>query len=261
MTHPSTTAGPVEDRTVNKIHKDLHAAFDRLPDSANILQGVRQFRKGRPHVRVTLYPSPKNSGAFIPCEGRLERAMAESLECDPTVTRYRAQPLAIPVERGRSLVPDFVVEHNDHTFTLIDVKPADRLVDPRVIDRMRRIRTILKQARVHHRLITDHELHTQPAYQIRECLRRGATVTLSTYDRQEFLKWLTGRTVPLSACRQEAITRGLPPLSIEHLALRGDITFPIQHQWSDYSLLEVSHASNSEPTAARGTIHTIRVPI
>lgn len=246
---------------LRNLHRGIYAAFERKPDSANILQGVRPFRKGKPHVRVVLSPSPKNGGAFIPCEGRLEAAMTTSLEIDPDVLRYRSQPIEIPSPAGRAYVPDFVAEHLDGTFTLIDVKPSGRLLDSKVTARMKYVRHALKEACLRHRIVTEVELEAMPARQIRDSLRKGSTVVLKAYDRHRLLEYLSAHPMPVGELRQHAISLGIGPACIEKLALLGDIRFPLITQWSVFAQLEVIHGTDQKPAAGRGTIHGVGVPL
>lgn len=251
----------LSDAQLRHLHRDIYAAFARKPDGANILQGVRPFRKGKPHVRVTLSPSPKNGGAFIPCEGRLEAQMATSLEIDPEVSRYRSQPINIPGPSNRAYVPDFVAEHSDGTFTLIDVKPTGRLLDPKVGARMKYVRQVLKRARLRHRIVNEIELEAQPALQIRESLRKGTTVVLTAFDRHRLIEHLSAAPMPAGDLRQHAASLGITPGCIEKLALLGDICFPITTQWSVFALLEVTHGTNQESSATRGSVHTVRIAL
>lgn len=245
----------------HELYRQLHDGFARKPDSANILQGVRPFRKGKPHVRVTLFASEKNGRAMIPCEGRLEAKMALSLEIDPDVRRYRSQPIELPPVFGTTLVPDFAAEHHDGTFTIIDVKPAGRLASPSVTNRMRNARTILKQARLPHRLSTECDLEEQPALQIREALKKGAAVEIEAIDRQLLLAFLRRSPRSVQEIRKAAVALGLNPYSVEKLALLGDVTFPTNKFWSDFAQLEISHGTNQTTSADRGSIRDVRVTL
>ncbi|MDM4769049.1 hypothetical protein [Solimonas sp. SE-A11] len=249
----------LDDEGVRALHRDIYAAFARKPDGANILQGVRAFRKGLPYARLSLYPSPKNDGALIPCEGRPEAAMAESLEIDPDIRRYRCQPIFVPGALGKPYVPDFVAEYRNGTFVIIDVKVAGRLTEPAVTLRMKSMRSTLKQARLRHALVTELELETQPHRQIREALRKGVSVDLSEQDRLQLLEPLRNRPHSVSELRSCAVSLGFNPISVEKLALLGDVSFPTTTQWSPYALLEVSHGKNSTHPAGRGTIRNVRI--
>lgn len=244
-----------------EIHRDIYAAFDRPADPARILQGVRKLRKGKPHVRVTMFPSVKNGGAFIPCEGRLEAKLAHCLEIDPDVKRFRAQPLKMRSPTGAWFVPDFVVEHLDGTFTIIDVKPEAKLGTPSVAARIRDARFLLKQAALRHRLVTDRELELRPLLQIRTSLCQGAPIDLSSLDRKRLLAHIQDKTTTVGELRSIAGSLGLSPYSVESLALLGDITFPINTQWSEFAQLEINHGNHRTPSATRSSIRDVRIAL
>lgn len=249
------------DDGIRALHRSLYAAFSRSPDNAGILQGVRKLRGGRPHVRVVLAPSPKNGGWFIPCEGRPESAMAECLEVHPDVSRFRSQPLFVPGLFGRDYVPDFVAEHPDGTFTLIDVKIAGRLIEPAIVERMQSMRSTLKQAGLRHALVTELELQAEPHAQIRRSLRMGAELVLDAQHRNQLLTHLRERPMPVSDFRRHATAQQIDARAIEKLALLGDIVFPINHNWSEFALLEAIHGTHSSHSAGRGTIRDVGIRI
>lgn len=246
---------------VRSIHRSLYEAFDRKADGSAVLQGVRAFRKGRPHVRVVFFPSVKNGGYYIACEGRLEAAMAESLEIDPDVAAYRGQPIELPSPNGRSYVPDFAVRFPDGRFTLVDVKPAGKLIDPKVRDRMRWVRSVLSQADLPHCLITDTELAQEPAAGIRKALRQGMRIRLELFEQRALQDLLRDGPMPVSALRAQAQQFGLDRMAIERLVLLGDVTFPIKQRWSETSLIGAQHERNSEGFAARGTVRAVRIAL
>ena len=124
----------------------VRASFEKPADSAGILQGVRSLRKGRPHTRTILFPSPKNGGHFIGCDGSLEPEMALVLELKRMVKQYRGQPIELPGPHGRNIIPDFAINFGDG-FAIIDVKPKARLSSQRVKERMHHIRKILAEVR------------------------------------------------------------------------------------------------------------------
>ena len=119
----TTMSSPSPHGLSSPMYLRLIEAFNKPADDAGILQGVRKFRSGLPHVRVVLSASPKNGGKFIPCEGRLEAAFAQALEVDPEVAAYRTQPFSFPGPNGRSLVCDFAVKWVNYTYSVVDIKP------------------------------------------------------------------------------------------------------------------------------------------
>ncbi len=251
---------PLDERH-RAIHRDIYAAFRRSADAANIIQGVRTFRSGRPHVRIVMHPSAKNGGAIIPCEGRLEAMAATSFDIDPDVRRYRGQPFEIGTRSGSSYVPDFVVEHLDGTMTVVDVKPIGRLLSPAVTERMRSVRRDLRRARLRHTLITEVALEKQPARQIRECLRRGCRVELDPFDRNRLLSHLGNERLTVGEARLQALALGLDAYTIEKLALLGDITFLITTTWSEFAQLEVTHEPDQTAATGWGSVRDVRITL
>ncbi len=238
----------------------IEEAFARCPDSASILQGVRAFRKGRPHVRVVLVPSPKNGQHFIACEGRLEAGFALSLEIDPDVKAFRTQPFLLPAPSGRALVCDFAIQRPDHSYVVVDVKPKGQLERESVKQRMRIVRETLSDAGIPHRTVTEVDLERQPARDIREHLRKGASISLSPFGREQLLTALGTSSVQVSDLRAKAVALGLPALSVERLALLGDLTFPISVPWRESTLIGAIHGTDHSVVDRWGTVRDVRVP-
>lgn len=254
------------DRQIQDIHNAINASRISEPDSAGILQGVRKIRKGKPHVRVRLYPSRKNcplekNSYYIPCEGRAESHMARSLEIDPDVVAYRSQPFKIPSLSPQPLVPDFVAWHPDLTRTVIDVKPAGKLLDPRVHERLQRTRSALRQAGIHHIVVTEEELRAEPASSLRKALSKGARIRLDRNQRHELLEPLRKQPMSVANLKAHAMRLGHDPMAVEKLALLCDITFPINKTWSDESSLEVINANTQQHSAERGTVRAVRIAL
>lgn len=246
---------------IQEIHNAIKNSRTSEPDSAGILQGVRTIRKGKPNAKVRLYPSPKNDGYFMPCEGRPESHMARDLEIDPDCVAYRSQPFRIPSSSPQPLVPDFVAWHPDLTFTVIDVKPAGKLLDPRVHERLQRKRSALRQAGIYHVVVTAEELRAAPASRIRKALSKGARIQLDRDQRHALLEPLRKRSMTVAEIKAHAIRLGLDPMAVEKLALLCDITFPINTTWSETSSLEVNNAPTQGSSAERGTVRAVRIAL
>ncbi|MDN5587065.1 MAG: TnsA-like heteromeric transposase endonuclease subunit [Brevibacterium sp.] len=70
-------------------------------------------------------------------ESLLERDRLWLADFDPDITGVATQPLHLQGKDGPHLrrhVPDMLLEHRDGNFTLVDVKPKDKLSDKRVQD-------------------------------------------------------------------------------------------------------------------------------
>lgn len=98
---------------------------------------VRQFRwyKGRTFYSGWYWSS--TTGAMVVYESRLELARILLADFDPSVRGIVAQPFLMRGQVGgreRSHVPDLLLSHADGSVTVVDVKPAHRLSDPKVVE-------------------------------------------------------------------------------------------------------------------------------
>ncbi len=239
----------------------IREAFERPPDAAGILQGVRPLRQGKPHVRIVLMPSPKNGNRIIAAEGRLEAAMVNSLELDPSAAAFRGQPFPMPGPNGRDLVCDLVVRHMDGTYTVIDVKPAGALLFTKVQKRMAHVSGLLAQSHVAHRVFTERELELQPSRQIRDQLRRGAKTALTEYQRDQVLAFVRRGPTTVGKARTFAMNEGIAPLAIEKLALLEHLTFRIDAPWGISTLIGDRHERTSSPYHRWGSVRDVVVRI
>lgn len=241
------------------IHRELVEAFAKGPDSAGILQGVRKLRKGRPHTPTFLFPSPKNGGHFIGCEGSLEPLMALALELNPDIQQYRGQPIELPGPNGRKITPDFAVDFGDG-FAVIDIKPEGRLSSPRVKVRMQHIRTLLQQAHIPHFIITEKQLCRQPFLQIRQAFKKGLGIKLTLYQRNKLLHCIDEQIITVQKLREYAIECGFRPHIIETAAASGMLIFNLNTPWAEHSKIGVNHEHNRLSTSGWGTVHDICLP-
>ncbi len=72
---------------------------------------------------------------FVGYESRLELAALLLEDFDYRAVRIASQPFELIADRDgieRSYVPDYMVEHGDNRFTVIEVKPKRRLEDPEI---------------------------------------------------------------------------------------------------------------------------------
>lgn len=105
--------------------KDLiHGSPVRLPGS----------RRGQRHYPGLFWFS--TSGETVIYESLLERDRLWLADFDRDVTAIASQPVHLSGRDGstaRQHVPDFLMEHADGSFTLVDVKAESRLGDPKVV--------------------------------------------------------------------------------------------------------------------------------
>jgi hypothetical protein len=243
------------------LRRQLGAAFDKPPDSAGILQGVRPMRSGLAHVRIVHVPSRKNGNRMIACEGSLEEKAALCLELDPTVDAYRSQPIAMKGPEGGRMVPDFAIRRG-HGYAVIDIKPEGQLQRQSVVTRIRWARRQLAEAGIPHYLFTERALERQPDLQIRLQLKVGLTVELTAYQRAELLGCLQETPLSVRRLRAEAIARGISPFAVERLALLEDLRFSRHTHWTESTLLGGhTHEDSTGHVAGWSTVRDVCLPL
>jgi TnsA-like endonuclease N terminal len=109
----------------------------RLP-VAEVLSGrpVREFRswQGRRHYSGWYWAS--TTGSHVVYESRLELARILLADQDPDVVGIAAQPFLLKGADGdqvRRHVPDLLLAYADGAVTVVDVKAASRVGDPKVV--------------------------------------------------------------------------------------------------------------------------------
>ncbi|MFE3279530.1 TnsA-like heteromeric transposase endonuclease subunit [Nocardia sp. NPDC059239] len=109
----------------------------RLPID-EVLSGrpVREFRwwKGKRHYSGWYWSS--TTGGHVVYESRLELARILLADQDRDVVSIAAQPFlleGVDGDRVRRHVPDLLLGHADGGFSVVDVKSADRVSDPKAI--------------------------------------------------------------------------------------------------------------------------------
>lgn len=235
-------------------------SFDTEPDSAGIHQGVRRMRQGVPHTRIVLVPSIKNEGTTA-CEGRLEAALAKSLEIDPSVARYRGQPFFLRGPKGRDVVCDFAILLANGLYMIVDVKPSGRLESRSVIERMHCVRTALADSFLPHRIVTEIELEREPARQIREQLWKGVNAPMTSYQCEQLLTVIRRGPITVAELRELGGAIGLPPYAVEKLAVLNLISFDIDAPWGAKTLIGDRYANHTSAAAAWGSVQDVVVPL
>jgi hypothetical protein len=92
-------------------------------------------RRGQRHFSGFYWAA--TTGGFVVYESRLELARLLLADFDPAVVGIAAQPLRLQACVGgqtRWHVPDFLLKHADHSVTVLNVKPASRLADPKIAE-------------------------------------------------------------------------------------------------------------------------------
>jgi hypothetical protein len=95
----------------------------------------RTFRWHRGQAHYSGWYWSATMSRHVVYESRLELARLLLADFDPGVAAIAAQPFCLTASvdgRERSHVPDFLLVGGDFVVTVVNVKPADRLADPKV---------------------------------------------------------------------------------------------------------------------------------
>lgn len=118
----------------------------------------RTFRwhRGQRHYPGRYWSATTES--FVGYESRLELAALLLEDFDDRVVRIASQPFELIADRDgieRSYVPDYMVEHGDHRFTVIEVKPKRRLEDPEIAGALSWAGDIVRSRGWGYRIVTE----------------------------------------------------------------------------------------------------------
>lgn len=95
---------------------------------------------------------------FVGYESRLELAALLLEDFDHQAVRIASQPFELIADRDgvqRSYVPDYMIEHDDHRFTVIEVKPKRRLENPEIAGALRWAGDIIQSRGWAYRIVTE----------------------------------------------------------------------------------------------------------
>lgn len=102
--------------------------------------------QGQPHYSGSY--AAVTTGGHVIYESRLELARLLLADFDPVVNAIFAQPFqmrAWTIEGVRRHVPDFLLAANSTTVRVVNVKPADRLLDPKIAEALAWPRALIEQ--------------------------------------------------------------------------------------------------------------------
>jgi len=97
----------------------------------------RSFRWHKGQRHYSGYYWCARTGRHVVYESRLELARLILADFDPRTRGIAAQPFLVEATLGAKLrrhVPDFLLLGEDQLITVVNVKPADRLTDPKVAE-------------------------------------------------------------------------------------------------------------------------------
>lgn len=98
------------------------------------------------------------TGSFVGYESRLELAALLLEDFDQRVVRIASQPFELIADRDgvqRSYVPDYMIEHRDQRFTVIEVKPRRRLEDPEIAGALEWAGEVIRSRGWAYRIVTE----------------------------------------------------------------------------------------------------------
>ncbi len=98
------------------------------------------------------------TGGFVGYESRLELAALLLEDFAERVVRIASQPFELIADRDgvqRSYVPDYMIEHRDQRFTVIEVKPRRRLEDPEIAGALEWAGEIIQSRGWGYRIVTE----------------------------------------------------------------------------------------------------------
>jgi TnsA endonuclease N terminal len=97
----------------------------------------RKTRSARGQAHYPGYFWSATMGAHVIYESRLELARLLLADFDRDVTAIAEQPFLLQARvggRARRHVPDFLLVHANRSVRVVNVKPADRLAEPRIAE-------------------------------------------------------------------------------------------------------------------------------
>ncbi|MCO7226632.1 TnsA endonuclease N-terminal domain-containing protein [Pleionea sp. CnH1-48] len=172
------------------------------PDVVRAREPV-QRTKGRV---VGYYPSVKNNRQ-IAWESQLEQKACNLFEFSSVVASYREQPITIYFPTGNELckyTPDFELILTNGQTIYVEVKPAGKLANKRIIERLKDISNFLEKKNHNFIVITDEELN-QPTRQrnfnlLRQYLTKEIEEQFQPLIRQKYSSCSKETVESLSNC-------------------------------------------------------------
>lgn len=115
------------------------------------------------HVRG-YFPSYK-TGRMVSWESQLERKCVWFLEFSPAVCDYTEQPLELQIDvsgKQHRAIPDFGVRLLDGSRYLIEVKPAEKLRNPLIAERLQAVGKAAEKKGFKYLVVSEPILHQEP---------------------------------------------------------------------------------------------------
>jgi hypothetical protein len=199
---------------------------------------VFRWRRGQAHYSGWYWSA--TMGRHVVYESRLELARLLLADFDRQVAAIAAQPFLVtaPAEDGRSRrhVPDFLLVDRGGLVTVVNVKPGDRLGDPKVARSLAWAGTVFESRGWRH------EVWSQAPPAVLANVRFLAAYRHQARVPAELTAWVGGRTgVPVSIAELEAAwpeqADGIRSAAL-HLLWRGVLTADLTRPLSGATVLE-----------------------
>jgi hypothetical protein len=211
--------------------------------AADVLAAGRPWRVFRWHRGQAHYSGwywSATMGRHVVYESRLELARLLLADFDPRVSVIAAQPFLVTGPGGdgrvRRHVPDFLLVDRGGLVTVVNVKPASRLGDPKVAG------SLAWAGRLFAARGWRHEIWSQAPAAVLANVRFLAAYRHQARVPGELAAWVSGRTgVPVSIAELEAAwpgqSAGIRSAAL-HLLWRGVLTADLSQPLSTATVLE-----------------------
>lgn len=199
----------------------------------------RVFRWHRGQAHYSGWYWSATMGRHVVYESRLQLARLLLADFDRQVAAIAAQPFLVtaPAEDGRTRrhVPDFLLVDRSGLVTVVNVKPADRLGDPKVARSLEWAGTVFESRGWRH------EVWSQAPPAVLANVRFLAAYRHQARVPAELAAWVGGRAVPVSIAELEAAwpeqSDGIRSAAL-HLLWRGVLTADLTRPLSAAAVLE-----------------------
>lgn len=148
------------------IRSELEKVFNVEPAFPRVWEGVRKLNKGKPLKRVSQFASVKNKMG-MPVEGGIELSLCYHLEWLPSVTQYRTQPFTLELGLDGKYTPDFLVQHDNELFEVVECKFSGSLGKQKVQNKIAAIKLYFKSQGIQFTVMTEKDFQSQSFHNLK----------------------------------------------------------------------------------------------
>jgi hypothetical protein len=201
----------------------------------------RTFRWRQSQAHYSGWYWSATTGRHLVYESRLELAYLLMADFDPSVMSIAAQPLCVTARvdgRRRRHVPDFLVIDSDGLATVVNVKPASHVDDPKVADALGWAAKVFAERGWRHIVWTGAPATTLANVRFLAAYRRGDRV-----DADAVAELRRRFTAPISIGQAEAAVLDRFPAELSrpallHLLWRGELRADLNEPLCAATMLE-----------------------